>query len=41
LTIAVKNYSEITNGFTKMKNILTDEVKASTDFSLEPIESGV
>jgi len=41
LTIAVKNYTERTNGFTKMKNVVTGEVKPIADFSLEPMESGV
>jgi neopullulanase len=41
LTIDIKKYSERTNGFTKMKNVITGEVKAITDFSLEPMESGV
>lgn len=41
LTIKIKHYSERTNGFTKMKNVITGEVKPITDFSLEPMESGV
>jgi hypothetical protein len=41
LTISIKNYSERTNGFTKMKNIVTGEVKPLADFSLEPMESDV
>lgn len=41
LSIDVKNYSERTNGFTKMKNVITGEVKPIADFSLEPMESGV
>lgn len=41
LTIAVKDYSERTKGFTKMKNVETSEVKPIADFSLEPMESGV
>lgn len=41
LTIAVKNYAERTDGFTKMKNVETGEAKPIADFSLEPMESGV
>jgi glycosidase len=41
LTIAVKNYSERLNGFTKMKNVITGEVKPIADFTLKPMESGV
>jgi glycosidase len=41
LTIEMKKYLERTNGFTKMKNIITGEVKPIADFSLEPMESGV
>jgi glycosidase len=41
INIHVENYSERTNGFTKMKNIFTDEVKPIADFSLAPMESGV
>jgi glycosidase len=41
LTIDIKKYSERTNGFTKMKNVITGEVKPVADFSLEPMESGV
>ncbi len=41
LTIGIKNYSERTNGFTKMKNVITGEVKPIADFTLEPMESGV
>ena len=41
LTISINNYSERTNGFTKMKNIVTGEVTPLADFSLEPMESGV
>ncbi|MGN6194956.1 MAG: glycoside hydrolase family 13 protein [Ginsengibacter sp.] len=41
LTIAVKNYSERLDGFTKMKNVITGEVKPIADFILKPMESGV
>jgi glycosidase len=41
INIHVENYSERTNGFTKMKNIFTGEVKPIADFSLAPMESGV
>lgn len=41
LTISINNYSERTNGFKKMKNIVTGEVTPLADFSLEPMESGV
>jgi glycosidase len=41
LTISINNYSERTNGFTKMKNIVTGEVTPLANFSLEPMESGV
>jgi glycosidase len=41
INISMKDYSERTNGFTKMKNIFTDEVKPIADFSLAPMESGV
>ncbi len=41
LTIDIKKYSERTNGFTKMKNVITGEVKPLADFSLQPMESGV
>jgi glycosidase len=41
LTIEMEKYLERTNGFTKMKNIITGEVKPIADFSLEPMESGV
>jgi hypothetical protein len=39
--ISIKNYSERTNGFSKMKNIITGEVTNLEDFSLEAKESGV
>jgi glycosidase len=39
--ISIKNYAERTNGFTKMKNVITGEIKTLEDFSLEPMESGV
>jgi neopullulanase len=41
INIEVKNYIERINGFTKMKNGITGEVKPIADFSLEPMESGV
>jgi glycosidase len=41
LTIEMKKYSERTNGFTKMRNVITGEEKPIVDFSLEPMESGV
>ena len=41
LTIEMKKYLERTNGFTKMKNVITGEVKPIADFSLEPMGSGV
>ena len=41
LHISIKNYAERTNGFSKMKNIITDEVKLLSDFSMEVGESGV
>jgi glycosidase len=41
LTIEMKKYSERTNGFTKMRNVITGEEKPIADFSLEPMESGV
>ncbi len=41
LQIEMKNYSERTKGFTKIKNIITGEEKPIADFSLEPMESGV
>ncbi|MEO5649556.1 MAG: glycoside hydrolase family 13 protein [Ginsengibacter sp.] len=40
-TILMKNYSERTNGFLKMKNITTGEVTNLEDFSLEANGSGV
>jgi glycosidase len=39
--ISIKTYAERTNGFTKMKNVITGEVKTLEDFSLEPMQSGV
>ncbi|MGN6542391.1 MAG: glycoside hydrolase family 13 protein [Ginsengibacter sp.] len=41
LTISINNCSERTNGFKKMKNIVTGKVTPLADFSLEPMESGV
>lgn len=41
ITINVQNYSERTNGFTKMRNIITGEVKSIENFSLKPMESSV
>jgi len=41
LTIEMKKYLERTNGFTKMKNVITGEVKPIADSSLEPMGSGV
>jgi len=41
LTIDIKKYSERTNGFTKMKNVITGDIKPLADFSLQPMESGV
>jgi len=40
-TVHTKYFSERTSGFTKMKNIETGEMSALSDFSLEPMESGV
>jgi glycosidase len=40
-TISIKTYSERTNGFTKIKNIITGETKPLEDFSLESMGSGV
>jgi len=39
--ISIKNYAERTNGFTKMKNIITGEITSLKDFSLAPMGSGV
>lgn len=39
--VVIKYYYERTNGFTKMKNIITGEVAPLEDFSLMPMESGV
>ena len=39
--ISINTYVERTNGFTKMKNIISGETKTLEDFSLEPMESGV
>ncbi|MEO8820432.1 MAG: glycoside hydrolase family 13 protein [Ginsengibacter sp.] len=39
--VDVKYYYERTNGFTKMKNIITGETLPLEDFSLMPMESGV
>jgi len=39
--ISIKNYSERTNGFSKMKNIITGETSPLEDFSMSPMESGV
>lgn len=41
LTIDMKYYSERTNGFSKMKNVITGEIKPIADFSMMPMESGV
>jgi glycosidase len=41
INISIKNYSERTNGFSKMKNILTGETSSLEDFSMSPMESGV
>ncbi|MGN6530913.1 MAG: cyclomaltodextrinase C-terminal domain-containing protein, partial [Ginsengibacter sp.] len=41
LTIEMKNYSERTNGFSKMKNVITGVIQPLADFSLMPMESGV
>ncbi|MEO9022031.1 MAG: glycoside hydrolase family 13 protein [Ginsengibacter sp.] len=41
LTISMKDYAEITGGFTKMKNVVTGEVSSLSDFTLKPMESGV
>ncbi|HEU5053125.1 MAG TPA: glycoside hydrolase family 13 protein [Hanamia sp.] len=40
-TVHTNYYSERTSGFTKMKNIETGETKTLSDFSLQPMESGV
>lgn len=40
-TISIQHYGERTNGFTKMKNILTGDITELKDFSLEPLGSGV
>ncbi len=39
--ISIQNYAERTDGFTKMKNIFTNEITPLKDFSLEPRGSGV
>lgn len=39
--ISMKNYSERTNGFSKMKNVITGEETSIDDFTLEPMGSGV
>ena len=39
--ISIQNYAERTNGFTKMKNIFTNEITPLKDFSIEPKGSGV
>jgi glycosidase len=39
--ISLKNYAERTNGFKKMKNVISGETKTLEDFSLEPMECGV
>jgi glycosidase len=41
VNISLKNYSERTNGFSKMKNIITGEIFPLEDFSMKPMESGV
>ncbi|MGN6296778.1 MAG: glycoside hydrolase family 13 protein [Ginsengibacter sp.] len=41
VNISIKNYSERTNGFSKMKNIITGKIFPLEDFSLKPMESGV
>ena len=41
LKISMHHYDERTKGFTKMKNVITGEVSAITDFMLKPYESGV
>ncbi|WP_233577973.1 glycoside hydrolase family 13 protein [Hanamia caeni] len=41
VNISIKNYSERTNGFSKMKNIITGEISLLEDFSMSPMESGV
>jgi len=40
-TISMKTYAERTNGFTKMKNVISGETKPLEDFSVEPMGSGV
>ena len=39
--VEIKYYYERTNGFSKMKNIITGETSPVQDFSLMPMESGV
>ncbi|MGH2565420.1 MAG: alpha-amylase family glycosyl hydrolase, partial [Ginsengibacter sp.] len=39
--ISMQNYAERTNGFTKMKNIFTNEIVPIQDFSIEANGSGV
>lgn len=39
--IKMDTYGDRTNGFTRMRNILSGEVSDLQDFSLEPMESGV
>lgn len=41
LTISIKEYGERTNGYTRMKNIVTGEETSLSDFTLEPMGSGV
>jgi len=41
INISVNDYAERTNGFSKMKNVVTGEVKPIGDFSLMPMDSGV
>ncbi|MEO8852528.1 MAG: glycoside hydrolase family 13 protein [Ginsengibacter sp.] len=41
LSIGLKNYNERTEGFSKMRNVITGEVKPIEDFTLEPMQSVV
>lgn len=41
LTIFMSNYAERTNGFIKMKNIITGEILPIANFEINPMESGV
>jgi hypothetical protein len=41
LNVAMKRFSERAGGFTKMRNVITGEVRPLQDFAIQPKESFV